>query len=184
MLARAFKDEFKEIFPNPVERVVKEPVVNEFYLQRDYSYSKVFITSTRLEGLALWMHSNEWKINTFWRMLTSGAIWLVFKIGIVPFRKLQAADRYIQRKHKELIPQEHWYLEILAVDPEHQGKGYSSKLMNEMLRYIDEECLPCYLETDGSKNISIYEHFGFKVVDEFVVPNINEKVVAMIRRPK
>jgi len=56
--------------------------------------------------------------------------------------------------------------------------------MNEMLRYIDEEDLPCYLETDGIKNISIYEHFGFKVVDEFVIPNMNEKVVAMIRQPK
>ena len=53
-----------------------------------------------------------------------------------------------------------------------------------MLSYIDEENLPCYLETDGEKNVSMYQHFGFAVVDEFVVPGTKDKVVAMLRKPK
>ncbi|GAI98179.1 unnamed protein product, partial [marine sediment metagenome] len=27
-------------------------------------------------------------------------------------------------------------------------------------------------------------HFGFEVVDEFVVPGTNDKLVAMLRKPK
>jgi len=184
MLSRAFKDDLKDVFPDPEERRVKTPYVNEFFLLRDYSNSRAFITSPQLEGIAVWMHSDKRKKRPFWRILTSGAIWPAIIIGIKALRKMQAFDRYVERKHKELAPNKHWYLAVLAVDPQHQGKGYASKLLNEMLSYIDEEGLHCYVETEGEKNVSMYQHFGFEVVDEFVVPGTNDKLVAMLRKPK
>ena len=184
MLSRVFKDELKDIFPNPEERRVKEPIVNEFLLRRDYSYSRSFITSHKLEGIAVWMHSDKREKRPFWRVLTSGAIWQAIKIGIKPLMKMQAVDQYVERKHKELAPHKHWYLAALAVNPQHQGKGYGSKLLNEMLSYIDKKGLPCYLETWGEKNVSMYKHFGFKVVDEFTVPNTTDRLIAMLRQPK
>ena len=184
MLSRAFKDDLKEVFPDPEERRVKTPYVNELYLLYEFSNSKAFITSPKLEGIAVWIHSNKWKKRPFWRILTSGAIWPAMKIGIKALRKMQALDKYIARKHKELSPNKHWYLAVLAVDPRHQGKGYASKLLNEMLSNIDEEGLHCYVETEGEKNVSMYQHFGFEVVDEFVVPGTNDKLVAMLRKPK
>ncbi len=184
MLSRAFKDGWEEVFPDLEERSVKTPYVNELFLLCEFSNSKAFITSPKLEGIAVWIHSNKWKKRPFWRILTSGAIWPAMKIGIKALRKMQASDKYIARKHKELSPNKHWYLAVLAVDPQHQGKGYASRLLNEMLSYIDEEGLPCYVETDGEKNVSMYQHFGFAVVDEFVVPGTKDKVVAMLRKPK
>jgi hypothetical protein len=53
-----------------------------------------------------------------------------------------------------------------------------------MLKDTDEEGLPCYLETEGENNVSMYKHFGFKVVDEFIVPNTNVELTAMLREPK
>ncbi len=184
MLSRAFKDDLKEVFPDPEERRVKTPYVNELYLLYEFSNSKAFITSPKLEGIAVWIHSDKWKKRPFWRILTSGAIWPAMKIGIKALRKMQALDKYMERKHKELAPNKHWYLAVLAVDPKHQGKGYATKLLNEMLYYIDEEGLPCYLETDGERNVSMYQHFDFEVVDEFVVPGTKDKMVAMLRKPK
>jgi len=184
MLSRAFKDDLKDVFPDPEERRVKIPYVNEFYLLRGYSDSRAFITSSQLEGIAVWMHSDKRKERPFWRILTSGAIWPAIIIGIRALRKMQAFDEYIEKKHKELVPNKHWYLSILAVDPQHQRKGYASKLLNEMLSYIDEEGLHCYLETEGEKNVSMYQHFGFEVVDEFIVPGTNDKLVAMLRKPR
>jgi len=184
MLSRAFKDELKDIIPDPEERRVKEPYANEFFLRRDYPYGTAFITSPQLEGIVIWMRSDERDKRPFWRILTSGAIWQAIRIGIKPLRKMQAYDQYIEKKHRELVPNKHWYLAVLAVDPEHQGKGYASRLLNETLSQIDKDGLPCYLETDGSKNVSIYQHFGFEVIDEFVVPDTNDKLVAMLRQPK
>ena len=53
----------------------------------------------------------------------------------------------MEKRHYELAPMEHWYLVALAVNPEHQGKGYASKLLKERLPAIDKQGLPCYLET-------------------------------------
>ena len=53
-----------------------------------------------------------------------------------------------------------------------------------MLTVIDGEGLPSFLETQGSKNVSMYQHFGFKVVDEFTVPDTQVTLVAMLREPK
>jgi len=184
MLSRAFKDDLKDIFPEPEERRVKTPYVNEFYLLYEFSNSEAFITSPKLEGIAVWIHSDKWKKRSFWRMLTSGAIWSVMKIGIKAFRKIQAFDEYIEKKHKELAPNKHWYLAVLAVDPQHQRKGYASRLLNKMLSNIDEEGVLCYLETEGEKNVSMYQNFGFKVVGEFVVPGTKDKTVAMLRKAK
>ena len=184
MLSRAYKDELKDVFPDPEERRVKTPYVNEFYLLRNYSESRAFITSPQLEGIAVWMHSDKRKKRPFWRILTSGAIRPAMKIGIKALRKMRTFDQYIEKKHKELAPFKHWYLAMLVVDPQHQGKGYASKLLHEMLSYIDEEGLPCYLETGGEKNVSMYQHFGFETIDEFVVPGTKDKMVAMLREPK
>ena len=96
---------------------------------------------------------------------------------------METLDKYVEKKHIELAPPKHWYLAGLAVDPEHQGKGYGSKLLNETLSNIDEEGLPCYLETEGEKNVAMYKHFGFKVIEEFTIPETREKLVAMLREP-
>ncbi len=183
MLARAFKDEYKDIFLDPRERAVKELLLNEFYLRFEFPLSEVYITSPRMEGLALWMHSDNWKKRSYRRILISGAIWQAVRVGVKHFKIILEQDRYIQQKHAELMPREHRYLEIFAVAPEHQGMGYGSRLMNEMLERIDEEVLPCYVETDGEKNISIYRHFGFEISQEFNIPYTSDKVVAMIRQP-
>ena len=183
MLSRAFKDELKDIFPDPDERRIKEPIVNEYLIRRDLSFSEAFITSSKLEGIAIWMHSTRRGKRSSWRILTSGAIWQAIMIGIKPLRKMHTYDRYIDKKHKELAPFPHWYLAVLAVDPKYQGKGYASLLLNNMLIRIDRESLPCYVETEGEKNVSMYQHYGFEMIDNFVVPNTNDRLVAMLRQP-
>jgi hypothetical protein len=50
-----------------------------------------------------------------------------------------------------------------------------------MLKRIDEEGLPCYLETLEKHNVGLYEHFGFKVVNESNVPDTNLTNWAMLR---
>jgi ribosomal protein S18 acetylase RimI-like enzyme len=183
MLSGAFKDEYKEIFPDPLERASKELLLNEMYLRFEFPHSEVYITSERMEGLALWMHSDNWKKRSSRQVITSGALWQAVRVGIKPLRVILAQDSAAQKKHAELMPQEHWYLEILAVATEYQGHGYGSRLMYAMLERIDESGLPCYVETDGEKNIAIYRHFGFEVVQEFNLPYTNDKVVAMVRQP-
>jgi hypothetical protein len=50
-----------------------------------------------------------------------------------------------------------------------------------MLSKIDKEHLPVYLETADEKNVPVYEHFGFKIVDKSIVPEENLTNWAMLR---
>ncbi len=60
-----------------------------------------------------------------------------------------------------------WYLMVIGVDPVSQGQGYASKLLKPMLARLDEDSLPGYPETQKEKNATLYQHFGFNVIEEF-----------------
>lgn len=51
----------------------------------------------------------------------------------------------------------------LAVNPKMQHHGIAAKLMEEMIRYAEENGMMISLETHNEKNVAMYEHFGFKV---------------------
>jgi hypothetical protein len=53
-----------------------------------------------------------------------------------------------------------------------------------MLDEIDKQGLPAYLETDSEKNYRMYQHFGFELIDEFVLPKADIRLWAMLRKKK
>ena len=185
MLSQAFKDDpiNHYAFPNPDERTKKMPYAYQYVLRYNLRYGRVFTTSSQLEGIAVWTPSDN-RSSSFWRTLISGAMWSGIKMGFGAGQRMDKLDKYVNEKHRKLVPSKHWYLLILGVDPQYQRKGHASQLLNGMLKDTDEEGLPCYLETEGENNVSMYKHFGFKVVDEFIVPNTNVELTAMLREPK
>ena len=185
MLARAFNDDplSAYVFPNPEERIKKMPYGYQFVLRYNLFHGRIFETSPHLEGVAVWVSSDNLG-TSFWRMLFSGAIWPAIKMGLEAGRKMQEIDRYVDKRHHELLPAKHWYLALLGVDQQHQKKGFASQLLNGMLSEIDREGLPCYLETEGSQNVSMYQHFGFKVIEELAIPDTPVTFVLMLREPE
>lgn len=71
---------------------------------------------------------------------------------------------------KRHTPFRHWYLQLLGVDPGHQGQGYATALVNPMLARFDREGLPCCLDTMNGDNVAFYERFGFRVAAKSLVP--------------
>jgi hypothetical protein len=53
--------------------------------------------------------------------------------------------------------------------------------MNPMLKIVDEQQVPCYLETQNKKNIPIFQHFGFKVINKSNIPKTNIGHWSMLR---
>jgi GNAT superfamily N-acetyltransferase len=58
----------------------------------------------------------------------------------------------------------HWYLPVVAADPNWIGQGLGALLMNHALRRCDEEGIAAYLESSNPRNISLYERHGFRIV--------------------
>ena len=69
-----------------------------------------------------------------------------------------------------------------GVDPGCRGRGYRSLLIRAKLAELDKQNVPCYLETMKEKNVSIYRHFGFEVVEEGIIPDTDVPMWAMLRK--
>ncbi|MPZ99386.1 MAG: GNAT family N-acetyltransferase [Dehalococcoidia bacterium] len=59
-----------------------------------------------------------------------------------------------------------WYLPLIGVDPQLQGRGYGSALLARALERVDAEHLPAYLESSNERNVPLYERHGFEVAGQ------------------
>lgn len=67
----------------------------------------------------------------------------------------------------------HAYLWIVGTSPSAQGKGVGSRVVGRMLKDLDKQEMPAYLETSSEWNIPFYERLGFKVVRRFDVDDLD-----------
>jgi GNAT superfamily N-acetyltransferase len=109
-------------------------------------------------GCALWVKPSApalslWQIVQIMIMLGRVAGW----------RRLSEMTEFY-RQFESLAPREPaCHLFYLAVLPEARGQGIASALMQPVLQRCDAEGIPAYLENSNSRNLSLYERYGFKV---------------------
>lgn len=182
VLSRAFYDDplFSSFIPDPLQRKKKLHYLLETIVNYSVSYGEVYSTSSNFEGIAVWLPSDKVDM-TLWRGIRSGGISIIFNLGLQStFRQLSVSD-YICSIHKGHIATPHWYLYLLGVDPAFRGKGYASKLVKAMLDRTDHEGFACYLDNTNVKNLPMYQHYGFRVIEEYEIPKTGVKIWAMLK---
>ncbi|KAL9487978.1 hypothetical protein ACSS6W_000255 [Trichoderma asperelloides] len=65
--------------------------------------------------------------------------------------------------HEAMGERPHWYLELLAVKPQFQGKGAASLMLKYGVEKADEDKVECFLDASPAGQ-PIYERYGFRVV--------------------
>ena len=182
MFARAFHDDPLLIYflPDAAKRKNVSHYIFELRVRLGVTYGEVYATSPNLEGVAVWLFS-EGADAAPWRRVRGGGSSLSSKIGEEAYSRRRSFGDYASSLHKRHAPFPHWYLALMGVDPAFQGKGYAGILLKAMLSRVDREHLPCYLETQTEKNVAIYRHYGFEVVEEDTVPGTGVTNWAMLR---
>jgi len=182
MLSRAFRDYplLQYSFPDELERGKVAPYFFQFILYYGIRYGETYATSPNLEGVALWIPSDNYPV-TFWKLIRSVPLSVIFGLGRYGGGRMRHIGEHIDAVHQRLAPFKHWFLQTIGVDPQFQGKGYAGKVLRPMFFRIDEEGLPCYLETLDEQNVQLYEHFGFKVVEKATIPKTSLTNWAMLR---
>ena len=87
--------------------------------------------------------------------------WSKTQSAIMSSKRMAALDAGTQKLHKAHASTPHIFVQIVAVDPEEQGKGLGKKMMQAVIAIADEMKLPLYLECDGGKNEAFYTKCGF-----------------------
>ncbi|MFW2383171.1 MAG: GNAT family N-acetyltransferase, partial [Acidimicrobiales bacterium] len=123
-------------------------------------------TTLRGEGVALWLPPGE--DLGFWAMVKSGFTLPLFAVRLpgVDRKRMLAVLGQLGDRRNALMPDPHWYLSAIGVDPEHQGEGLGSALVRSGIHRADDGNMPIYLETETEGNVRFYENLGFEVIEE------------------
>jgi len=77
----------------------------------------------------------------------------------------------------------HYYLPVIGIRPEWQGRGFGSALLRPILERCDREVTPAYLETANPANLGLYERHGFAVRERLDLRD-GLRVWTMLRIPR
>lgn len=79
------------------------------------------------------------------------------------------------------VPADAWYLSIVGVHPDVQGRGLGRTLLSPTLDEATAAGHACYLETFTPENLGFYERLGFAPVADFLEPTTGSPYVIMRR---
>ena len=143
----------------------------------------IYADSEEMNGFAAWLPFG-FTGNKALPFMLNGGLALFLHAGFGLIGRLQSFETYAMNLKKEFTDHYDWYLFNLSIKKDAQGKGIASKLMRPMLQFCDDERMVAYLETNKGSNVGLYQHYGFEVMSEGMVPNTSVPHYAMVRRPK
>jgi GNAT superfamily N-acetyltransferase len=94
---------------------------------------------------------------------------------------MEAVNRFDANHPRE---EPHFYLSIVATDPDYRGQGIGARLLADNLALIDEQHAPAYLESSNPLNVKLYERLGFHGHGEFDLPEGGPPVTTMWREAR
>ena len=103
--------------------------------------------------------------------------------GMRRLREVSKAIAVLEERRRRHAPGAHFYLSALGVEPDRQGEGVGTALMQPVMERADRDGLPAYLETATGRNVLLYERQGFRVVEELTLPNTDVHGWLMLRPP-
>ena len=142
----------------------------------------IYADSEELNGFAVWLPFGFTGSKTM-PFLLNGGLKLICHSGLGIIGRLLTYETYAMNLKKEFTDNYDWYLYNLSIKKEAQGMGMASKLMRHMIKFCDDEKMVAYLETNKGSNVSLYNHYGFELKKEEVIPKTSVVHYAMVRQP-
>jgi ribosomal protein S18 acetylase RimI-like enzyme len=182
MLAEAFHNYPESVYlmPDEVKRRRQQPRIYHLVVKNWTRSGDVYATSKKMESVAVW-YLVDGKEPAWRRGLSLGWWWQSLFMDRENGKRQTAYWEYIHSTRAGVAPAHYLYLMMIGVAPAFQGQGYGGQLLRTMLGQADSSNLPVLLETQLESNIKLYEHFGFKVVNEGIITGTNIKSWVMIR---
>ena len=181
----AFQDDPLMIFAYPDEEERKQKAQYGFYALYNYGikHGLAYATSENLEGITLWLPPDK-VFHSTWTMMRHGGFYTMRKVGLKlkVIKKTMMVFNYQEERHKVLVPHDHWYFQQISVKPEEQGKGYGGLLISTMLKTIESERLPVYVDTNTEKAMSIYQKSGFEILEHAIIPETDISLWCMLKK--
>jgi ribosomal protein S18 acetylase RimI-like enzyme len=182
MLGRAFAE-------NPLARAALAHCTQASRLRRVMRMNRALVKATAAGGVvevardaggvvgaSLFFRPEQWPLGLGaqgWMTLAGLAVGLRGALGYLAFE---------QHTAKHHLPEPHFYLFVLGVEPRLQGRGIGAALLRSLTARADAAGKPCYLETDRISSVRLYERHGFLVTREIDVAPLGGLHLWLMRR--
>jgi ribosomal protein S18 acetylase RimI-like enzyme len=176
VLARAFNDDpfFSWFVRADAKRGERFKRTFEIALTRMSAGLNETYTTNEIQGGALWKRPGEYRLGMLEQLALIPAFASI--TGWSGLKRFIEAQTVAEKRHEHHVPEPHYYLFVLGVEPALQGRSIGGQLIRPVLDICDREQLPAYLETALEINVRFYRKHGFEVVEEIVpvptAPNI------------
>jgi GNAT superfamily N-acetyltransferase len=174
---------WRYLFPNPAKRAGKLLDFFKVFLKIYIRKHAAFGVGDPIQGVAVWSMPNQSGID-YGEFIGFDLLRLVFKGFLFPFiraLRIFGIAEVLQKKHS---PKLHYYLNMLAVLPQSQGKGFAAKLIQPFMREAEENFVGVYTDTMNPENVGFYNHLGFACKEKVDVPKTRLNIWALYRQPK
>lgn len=189
-IRKASPDELSEAVTAIVAAFITDPVAR-FAIPSPRVYLESMPAAVRAFGGASFDHDAAHVTSDF----CGAALWL--PPGVHPdseglerlFREKVPGDRLDDtlgtfEKMGQSHPDEpHWYLPMIGVEPNAQGRGLGAALLRFALDRCDRDGALAYLESSNPRNIALYERHGFEAMGRIQV-GAAPLVTPMLRHPR
>ena len=183
ILSKAFNHDliFRYLIPDTKQRLKTLNLYFQHVIKYGLRYGEVY-SFPNLEGISIWLPPKN-SSHTRWKAIKTGALVLPVKVKWKYLALQNKIYKFTDNLHKKLVQNPHWYLSLIGVGPNHQGKGFGQQLLSTTINRIDLECKPIYLETNKEKNVNIFKRFGFRILQKVIVPGTEIFHWSLLRNP-
>lgn len=180
MLARAFQDDpaWEWVVPSARRRAALLPWL--FRVNFEVTEAQPWVTEGEIVGCSRWLPPGRPQIH-IGPMLRA--------LVATPLRAREATSRFfaygraVEAMRAATVPEPHWYLAGIGVEPARRRNGIGIALMQPGLDASDRDRIPCALLTNNEANVDFYGKRGFEVVHEGRTPDDGPHAWMMRRDP-
>jgi ribosomal protein S18 acetylase RimI-like enzyme len=165
-LARAFAADaaFASLWPDPavrataLRRLLAVPLADVV----DHGHGELLLLDRGVAGAAAWLPPGAYPMRLGRRLRALPRFLAVAAAAPRAFRRLSRFGANVDAAFPDDRP---WYLCVVGVVPEAQGRGRGRRLLQPGLARCDASGADCYLETVSAAAARLYERLGFAIVE-------------------
>ena len=184
-LAKAMMDDPLAAYFLPDPQVRKRLLPKHLAVLARYCilFGEAHAIGASLQSCAIWLPPRETEV-TPERAEAAGMEQLAEIIGAQAIEKFFGVIEHMEGVHSKVMTDDHWYLQVIGVDPTLQNSGHGRALLLPILRRADQTGHPCYLETFAQGTVGYYQKLGFETVTSGIEPSSALAYWTMKREPE
>jgi GNAT superfamily N-acetyltransferase len=171
---------FEYIIPDSSYRKVHLKYLCCFLLRLGISKGEVVAPSESIEGVSIWLPPTGAQSSGI-DVIRAGLLNLFFQVNTRTFVRFMKIGRIKGTKRATIIRRPYYLCDMIGVDPRFQSRGFGRKMVVRKLMACDGVKMPCYLETSAVSNINFYEKFGFSLIGDYKIQDVD--VYCLLREP-